>query len=138
MNRIIAACGNECSTCPRYIAYPFKKTDEQLRYTAELWLKIGYRDHVVSNDEISCMGCKPENWCRYKVVKCCEDRGIKTCAQCIEYPCANMKECFEVTKSFEPQCRNVCTDEEYEQLRKAFFEKENNLKEIQSSSRAER
>ena len=114
MNRIIAACGNDCSTCPRYIAFPFEKTDEQLRYTAELWLKIGYRDHVVSNDEISCMGCKPENWCRYKVVKCCEDRGIKTCAQCIEYPCANMKECFEVTKSFEPQCRNVCTDEEYE------------------------
>ena len=41
-----------------------------------------------------------------------------------------MKECFEVTKSFEPQCRNVCTDEEYEKLRKAFFEKEKNLKEI--------
>lgn len=55
MNRIIAACGNDCSTCPRYIAFPFEKTDEQLRYTAELWLKIGYRDHVVSNDEISCI-----------------------------------------------------------------------------------
>ena len=53
MNRIIAACGNDCSTCPRYIAFPF-----------------------------------------------------------------------------EPQCRNVCTDEEYEKLRKAFFEKEKNLKEI--------
>lgn len=37
-----------------------------------------------------------------------------------------MKECFEVTMSFEPKCRMVCTREEYEQLRKAFFEKEKN------------
>lgn len=41
-----------------------------------------------------------------------------------------MKECFEVTKSFEPKCRQVCTEEEYIQLKKAFFEKEQNLKEI--------
>lgn len=127
VDKIVAACGNDCSSCPRYIAHPFEKSDEQLQHTAELWMKIGYRDHIVSNEEISCTGCKPENWCRYKVVKCCEDRGIKTCAECIEYPCANMKECFEVTKSFEPQCRKVCIDEEYEQLKKAFFEKEKNL-----------
>ena len=99
MDKIIAACGNDCSSCPRYIAHPFEKTDEQLQCTAELWMKIGYRDHIVSKDEISCTGCKAENWCRYKVVKCCE----------------------------EPQCRKVCTDEEYEKLKKAFFEKEKNI-----------
>ena len=38
-----------------------------------------------------------------------------------------MKECFEVTKSFEPACRKACTDEEYETLKMAFFEKEKNL-----------
>ena len=38
-----------------------------------------------------------------------------------------MKECFSVTRSFEPKCREVCTDAEYEQLKKAFFEKEENL-----------
>ena len=38
-----------------------------------------------------------------------------------------MKECFSVTRSFEPKCREVCTDEEYEQLKKAFFEKDVNL-----------
>lgn len=43
----------------------------------------------------------------------CADRGIETCAECREYPCDNMKECFEVTKSFMPKCREVCTDEEY-------------------------
>ena len=51
--------------------------------------------------------------CRYQVVRCCEDRGIKTCGECSEYPCDNIKECFAVTKSFEPM--------------KAFFEKEKNL-----------
>ena len=77
----------------------------------------------MSNEEISCTGCKPENWCRSQVVKCREDRGISTCAECKEYPCDNMRECFEVTKSFEPKCKEVCTDEEYQQLKKAFFEK---------------
>ena len=125
--RLLAACGNDCSACPRYTAYPFVKTEEELHRTAELWMRIGYRDHVVPVQEIACTGCKPENWCRYHIVKCCEDRGIRTCAECPEYPCANMKVCFEVTGSFEPKCREVCTDEEYQQLRKAFFEKEKNL-----------
>jgi len=121
--KVLAACGNDCASCPRYIAHPYEKTEEELHHTATLWFKIGYRDHVVTNEEISCTGCKPENWCRYHVAKCCEERGIKTCAECDEYPCANMKECFEVTKSFEPMCKKVCTDDEYKQLKAAFFEK---------------
>ena len=125
--RIIAACGNDCSSCPRYVAHPFEKTEEELHHTAELWMKIGYRDRVVTNREISCSGCSPENWCRYHVVMCCEEIGIKTCALCTDYPCENIKECFKVTRSFEQKCREACTAEEYGQLKKAFFEKERNL-----------
>ena len=127
---IIAACGNDCSACPRYVAHPFEKTEEELQHTAELWMKIGYRDHIVTNEEISCTGCKPENWCRYHVAGCCEEKGIANCSQCESYPCGTMKECFEVTGSFEPKCRQVCTAEEYNRLKKAFFEKEHNLKEL--------
>ncbi len=130
MNRIIAACGNDCSVCPRYNAPPYEKTEAELHHTAELWYKIGYRDHVVSNDEISCMGCSPENWCRYRVIGCCIEKNIKNCSQCAEYPCDNMKECFEVTSSFEPKCRQVCTDDEYAVMSRAFFEKEKNLTEL--------
>ena len=130
LSRIIAACGNDCSACPRYAAHSYEKTEAELRHTAELWMKIGYRDHVVTNEEISCTGCKPENWCRYHVVQCCKDKGISNCSQCELYPCDNMKECFEITKSFEPKCRQVCTAEEYSRLKKAFFEKESNLKEL--------
>ncbi|MCR5597292.1 MAG: DUF3795 domain-containing protein [Lachnospiraceae bacterium] len=132
--KVLAACGNDCASCPRYIAHPYEKTEEELHHTAELWFKIGYRDHVVTNEEISCTGCKTENWCRYHVVKCCEERGIKTCAECDEYPCDNMKECFEVTKSFEPTCKKICTYEEYERIKRAFFEKEKNLRSGQTVS----
>ena len=47
--KIIAACGNDCAACPRYIKHPYEKTDEELRHTAELWMKIGYRDHIVTS-----------------------------------------------------------------------------------------
>ena len=92
------------------------------------------RDRLVSNEEISCIGCRPENWCRYLVVKCCEDKGIKNCSECAEFPCDNIRECFAVTKSFEPKCREVCTEAEYEQIKKAFFEKEENLKALQAAN----
>ena len=125
--KIIAACGNDCASCPRFVSHPYEKTDEQLQRTAQLWFKIGYRDRVVSNEEISCTGCKTENWCRYNVVGCCEGRGIGTCAQCPEYPCENMRSCFKVTSLFVGKCKEVCTDEEFSQLKTAFFEKEKNL-----------
>ena len=37
MDKIISACGNDCSLCPRHVP----KTDDELRRTAELWMKIG-------------------------------------------------------------------------------------------------
>ncbi len=124
---IIAACGNDCAACPRYHAPLFEKTEAELRRTAELWAKIGYRDRVVPNEEIACSGCGPENWCRYGAAACCAEKGIKTCAACGLYPCERMRECFAVTLSFEPKCREVCAPAEYAQLKKAFFEKEENL-----------
>ena len=126
MEKIIAACGNDCSACSRYVKHPYEKTEAELRHTAELWMKIGYRDRVVSNEEISCTGCKPENWCRYHVAKCCNEHGIGTCGECREYPCERIQECFAVTKSFEPDCRKACIEAEFRQLETAFFEKEKN------------
>ena len=132
-DKIIAACGNDCSACPRYVKHPFEKTDNELLHTTELWMKIGYRDHVVSIEEISCTGCKPENWCRYQVVSCCQEREVTNCGQCSDYPCEKIRECFAVTLSFEPACRNACSGQEYEQLKRAFLEKEKNLSTSDSS-----
>ncbi len=132
-DRIIAACGNDCTACPRYVTPPYGKSVDELHHTAELWMKIGYRDHVETVEEIACTGCKPENRCRYHVIGCCAEKKIGNCAECPDYPCEKMRECFEVTKSFEPMCRQVCTDEEYKNLKRAFFEKEKNLNDLISS-----
>ena len=134
LEKIIAACGNDCAACPRYTAHPFEKTEDELRHTAELWHAVGYRDRTVTVKEISCTGCRPENSCRYHAAKCCEEKGVKTCAGCPAYPCEKMKACFAVTRSFEPRCREVCTKEEYARIRKAFFEKEKNLDRLSGRS----
>ena len=125
--KIIAACGNDCSVCPRYNAPGFEKTADQLHETALLWHKIGYRDKVVSNEEISCSGCRPENWCRYGIAACCAQKGVIDCGKCPEFPCETFKECIKVTASFIPACKKACTEEEFLMMSKAFFEKEKNL-----------
>ena len=125
--KIIAACGNDCASCPRYVKPPYEKTEEQLRHTAELWYKIGYRDHVVTNGEIACTGCKIENWCRYQVIACVSEKGVEHCGKCPQYPCERILECFRVTESFEGACRRACGEGEYRRMERAFFEKEKNL-----------
>ena len=124
---ILAACGNDCESCPRYNCAPFTKTEEELINTAKLWHKVGYRDRVVAPEEISCTGCKVDNWCRYNVIGCVSQKGLDNCGQCQEYPCDNIKECFQSTKKFIPKCEEVCTKDELAMLRKAFWEKEQNL-----------
>lgn len=125
--KIIAACGNDCSVCPRYNAPGYEKTDARLHATAVLWQRIGYRDHVITNEEISCPGCRPENWCRYGIAACTARKGITDCGKCPEFPCDTFSKCLEVTTSFRPACRKACTAEEYEVMERAFFEKEKNL-----------
>lgn len=123
MVKILAACGNDCSACPRHLP----KTEEELKRTAELWEKIGYRDCVVSTEEISCVGCSPDNWCRYQIIQCVSEKEISDCGKCRQYPCAKIEECFATTRLFIPSCRKVCNPEEYQMLVSAFFEKKKNL-----------
>lgn len=126
MDKIIAACGNNCSICPRHLP----KTEKELLQTSELWYKIGYRDQIVPTTEISCSGCSPDNWCRYKIIACTVKKGVSTCGECPEYVCEKIQECFDVTESFRPTCKKICNKEEYEVLVKAFFHKKRNLDSI--------
>ncbi|MBQ6426442.1 MAG: DUF3795 domain-containing protein [Clostridia bacterium] len=123
MEKNIAACGNDCGACPRHLP----KTEAELNRTAELWMKTGYRDRIVSSEEISCTGCSPDNWCRYHVNRCVSAKQISDCGKCGLYPCAVIEECFAVTQSFAPSCRTACSPEEYDRMVKAFFEKKKNL-----------
>lgn len=123
MKQQIAACGNDCMQCPRHLP----KSQEELAHTAELWLKIGYRDRLVSPREIACSGCRAGNWCRYEIIGCAVQRGVKSCGECSAYPCGKIQDCFRATEAFAPACREVCSPEEFLALHKAFFEKKRNL-----------
>ena len=129
--QVLAACGNDCAACPRYTAAPYEKTPDELRRTAELWYAIGYRDRIVSNEEVACSGCSTENWCRYRVASCCAEKSIPNCGRCPDFPCATLSDCFAVTASFARRCRAVCTADELARLTRAFFEKEQNLRKEQ-------
>lgn len=129
MEKIIAACGNDCAACPRHLP----KTDAELKHTAELWQRIGYRDRVVSNQEIACSGCRPGNWCRYGIVECATARMIHHCGECREYPCARFEDCLHVTESFASDCATACDAEDMQTLKRAFFEKENNIAEARAT-----
>lgn len=123
MSKIIAACGNDCSMCPRFLP----KSEEELHQAAVLWEKIGYRDHVVTNEEIQCSGCKKGNFCRFGIVDCVEEKHLPNCGHCSEYPCEKIEETFEKTMVFEPACEACCTSEEYAVIAEAFFNKKKNL-----------
>ncbi len=120
----ISLCGDDCFTCPRYNAH----TDEELLRVAELWYRIGWRDRVVSNDEIKCSGCSSHKSCTYNLVECTYKQGVDKCSQCVEFPCVRIEEMLATSEAYRRKCRDICTEEEFQILSSSFFNKENNLK----------
>ena len=120
----ITLCGDNCLECPRYLA----NTEEELRRTAELWYRIGWRDVVVSNEEIRCSGCTSHKECTYHLVECTKENGVEKCSQCPHFPCGKIEDMLKRTKEYEKKSREVCSDEEYRMLKASFFNKEENLK----------
>lgn len=123
MEEKITLCGDNCIECPRYNAH----SDEELRDVAELWQRVGWRDHTVSNEEIKCEGCSSHKQCTYHLVECTKAHGVEKCNQCAEFPCEKINSMLERSKEYQKRCKEVCSDAEYEMLEKAFFYK-NNLK----------
>lgn len=124
MEEKITLCGDNCIECPRYNAH----SDEELRKVAELWYKVGWRDTIVSNDEIRCTGCSSHKQCTYHLVECINKKGIKKCNQCNAFPCKKIKDMLECSAKYQNKCKKICSEEEYTMLEKAFFHKESNLK----------
>lgn len=120
----ITLCGDNCLECPRYLA----KTDEEKSRVAELWHRIGWREKIVSPDEISCTGCSSHKECVYNLTECVKEKGVEKCNQCFQFPCEKIKAMLERSAEHEKKCKEVCTAAEYTILEKAFFRKEENLK----------
>ncbi len=124
MTEKITLCGDNCLECPRYKA----KTPEELSAVAELWYRVEWRDKVVSNEEIACNGCSSHKKCTYDLVACTAEHNVIKCNQCPEFPCRKIDAMLARSAEYQKKCREVCTEEEYAALEKAFFDKENNLK----------
>lgn len=126
MKEMITLCGDNCIECPRYNA----SNDEELKVVAELWYKIGWRNKVVSNEEIACNGCSSDKQCTYHLVGCTKAHNVDKCNQCGEFPCNKIKEMLERSAEYQEKCKEICSEKELAVLEKAFFNKENNLKKI--------
>ena len=119
----ITLCGDNCVYCPRYNAHD----ENNLNDVAKLWYKVGWRDKIVTNEEIRCNGCSSHIKCTYQLIDCIKGRDIDKCNQCHEFPCEKIERMLNQMKIYQKKCREVCSDKEYTELEKAFFEKERNL-----------
>jgi len=124
MEERITLCGDNCMACPRYNAH----SEIELKNVAELWYRVGWRNTMVSNEEIACTGCSSHKVCTYGLVDCIRNHGVEKCNQCKEFPCGKIMDMLERSKEYQEKCKEVCSEEEYIVLEKAFFDKENNLR----------
>jgi len=122
----LAFCGNDCHECPRYIAT--RSGDKgQLNEVAVLWKNIGYRDEIISPEEIICYGCLSSNWCRYQIRECAQEKDVDSCGECKDYPCRKILTAVEKTETFSENIKRDCQGSDFDRLQKAFFEKKQNL-----------
>ncbi|MBQ3515399.1 MAG: DUF3795 domain-containing protein [Lachnospiraceae bacterium] len=124
MKEKITLCGDNCIMCPRYNA----NTNEELKAVAELWYKVGWRNTIVSNEEIACTGCSSHKSCTYNLIECTKEHHVSKCNQCSEFPCKKIDDMLMRSAKYKEKCIEMCTKQEYDILCKAFFDKENNLK----------
>ena len=131
----IGYCGDNCSSCPRYIATVTNDT-EKMKEAALMWKRVGWRDTVLSIDEIKCGGCKSVDWCRYNDIReCAIDRKLSNCGECDCYPCDRIDSVFRKTASYARQCEKIFAKEDFAILSKAFFTKKKILDEIIQNSK---
>ena len=123
MTEKITLCGDNCMKCPRYLAH----SEAELQEAAELWYRIGWRDRIVSNEEIACTGCSSHKKCTYGLVECTKAHHVEKCCQCADFPCETIRDMLRRSSAYQERCREVCSETEYDMLEQAFFEKETNL-----------
>ena len=123
---ILSVCGDDCAVCPRRLA----QTEEELYETAVFWHRAGWRDHVVSNDEIKCTGCGCRPTCSFRLLPCVRSHGVSACWACPEFECEKIREMLALSDEKRRQCERACESPEvFRMLSRAFYEKERNIRE---------
>jgi hypothetical protein len=94
MPEMVAYCGLHCDECKILKASEAKDYDQKVQI-AKRW--SDEFNIMFKPEDATCEGCKSEvlsGWCRSicKVRPCAEEKKVKTCAQCSNYPCDVLKE----------------------------------------------
>jgi len=124
MKELITLCGDDCVHCPRFNA----AAEDELQRVAELWYRVGWRERVVSAEEMECTGCSSHKQCTYGLVECTKAHGVDRCGKCEQFPCERIAAMLARSEEYRRRCAQVCSSGEYAALEKAFFNKEANLK----------
>lgn len=130
----LAACGNDCDHCPRFIATQSNEKSK-LEEVARLWHRAGYRDKIVLPEAMACNGCIESIWCRYGIRGCTIERGVSNCGECEDYPCEDILKAVEQALAFAEKIKDAASEEDYRRLNKAFFCKRANLDKVHSERR---
>ena len=122
----LAFCGDDCNLCPRYTATQSGDL-KQLHMLAEVWYRVGWRDAIMLPEEMVCHVCSTQNLCRHGIRECASETGVENCGQCRNYPCDRLSAAFERMREYESRCKEVCSTEVFENLRKECFSRKENL-----------
>lgn len=93
MPELIAYCGLGCSKCDAFLATQAGNA-EQLEQIAERWTQ--QINTKFTPEDILCDGCRSKRisgWCQKicLIRPCAEQKGLETCAHCIDYQCENLR-----------------------------------------------
>jgi hypothetical protein len=133
----ISICGDVCSECPRYIATETNDVVE-LEKLAELWYRLGFRDRILSAEDLKCTGCSKDKFCSFNINSCEHLENIDNCGQCNHFPCDRIDLVFQNTDITNERCKSRCSDDEYNKICKAFLMKRETLTEIHESGKCKR
>ena len=125
----ISICGDVCSECPRFIATETNDTAE-LEKIAELWYRLGFRDSILSSEDLKCTGCSKDKVCSYNINNCKHLNGKNNCGECDSFPCDKITIVFQKTDKTNEICKDKCSASEYKELSRAFLMKRQILTEI--------
>lgn len=94
MSDMIAYCGLDCGECNAYETTRTRDLEKK-KQMARQW-SDGTKVEFTPED-IDCDGCwsnRISGWCRKicKIRPCAEQRKVKTCSHCSEYPCGKLGE----------------------------------------------
>jgi Protein of unknown function (DUF3795) len=100
MEKMIAFCGLNCTGCDAFPANRSRMTLAEKKTAAEKWSQLYGHGRTIKPEEMECDGClsaggKLWNRCRNcEVRKCGQEKKVKNCAYCRDYPCEKLNEIF--------------------------------------------